>query len=106
MINAHLEEGENKGKETTEEADQANGTPASWSKKGELYSYTDIKFISGTIWIWESFFNTIFVSSRIYPENSERTKVIVGSMNMEYISDTAGNLTHNRPKRQPILGSH
>ena len=35
------------------------------------------------------FLNTIFVSSQIYPENPEGTQVIVGSMNMEYISDTA-----------------
>ena len=50
------------------------------------------------------FFNTIFVSSHMYPENPERTQVIVGSMNMGYISDTARNRTHNlfRPKREMI----
>ena len=39
----------------------------------------------------------------MYPENPEGTQVIVGSMNMEYISDTARNRTHNllRPKREP-----
>ena len=41
------------------------------------------------------FFNTIFVSSHMYPENPEETQVIVGSMNMGYISDTARNRTHN-----------
>ena len=50
------------------------------------------------------FLNTIFVSSHMYPENPEGTQVIVGSMNMGYISDTARNRTHNlfRPKREPI----
>ena len=38
-----------------------------------------------------SFFNTIFVSSHMYPENPEGTQIIVGSMNMGYISDTARN---------------
>ena len=37
------------------------------------------------------FFNTIFVSSHMYLENPEGTQVIVGSMNMGYISDTARN---------------
>ena len=64
-------------------------------------------------WDWETnqgmirffcFFFTIFVSSHMYPENPEGTQVIVGSMNMGYISDTARNRTHNlfRPKREPI----
>ena len=55
-----------------------------------------------------SFFNTIFVSSHMYPENPEGTQVIVGSMNMGYISDTARNRTHNlfRPKREPIPLGH
>ena len=50
------------------------------------------------------FFNTVFVSSHMYPENPEGTQVIVGSMNMGYISNTARNRTHNlfRPKREPI----
>ena len=50
-------------------------------------------------------FNTIFVSSHhMYPENPEGTQVIVGSMNMGYISDTVRNRTHNllRSKREPI----
>ena len=34
------------------------------------------------------FVNTIFVSSHMYPENPDGTRVIVGSMNMGYISDT------------------
>ena len=40
----------------------------------------------------------------MYPENPEGTQVIVGSMNMGYISDTARNRTHNlfRPKQEPI----
>ena len=54
------------------------------------------------------FFNTIFVSSHMYPENPEGTQVIVGSMNMGYISDTARNQTHNlfRPKRELIPLGH
>ena len=54
------------------------------------------------------FFNTVFVSSHMYPENPEGTQVIVGSMNMGYISDTARNRTHNlfRPKREPIPLGH
>ena len=44
----------------------------------------------------------------MYPENLEGTQVIVGSMNMGYISDTARNRTHNlfRPKREPIPLGH
>ena len=54
------------------------------------------------------FFNTIFVSSHMYPENPRRDQVIVGSMNMGYISDTVRNRTHNlfRPKREPIPLGH
>ena len=54
------------------------------------------------------FFNTIFVSSHMYPENPEGTQVIVGSMNMGYISDTARNRAHDlfRPKREPIPLGH
>ena len=50
----------------------------------------------------------VIVSSHMYPENSEGTQVIVGSMNMGYISDTARNRTHNlfRPKREPIALGH
>ena len=53
-------------------------------------------------------FNTIFVSSHMYPENPEETQVIVGFMNMGYISDTARNRTHNlfRPKCAPIPLGH
>ena len=47
----------------------------------------------------------------MYPENPEGTQltqVLVGSMNMGYISDTARNLIHNlfRPKREPIPLGH
>ena len=44
----------------------------------------------------------------MYPENPEGTQVIVGSMNIGYISDTARNRTHNLfcPKREPILLGH
>ena len=54
------------------------------------------------------FLNTIFVSSHMYPENPEGTQVIVGSMNLEFISDTARNRTHNlfRPKCAPIPLGH
>ena len=54
------------------------------------------------------YFYTIFVSSHMYSENLEGTRVIVGSMNMGYISDTARNRTHNmfRPRREPIPLGH
>ena len=44
----------------------------------------------------------------MYPENPEGTQIIVGSMNMGYISDTARNRTHNllRPKRESIPLGH
>ena len=44
----------------------------------------------------------------MYPENPEGTQVIVGSMNMGYMSDTARNRTHNlfRPKWEPIPLGH
>ena len=44
----------------------------------------------------------------MYPENPEGTQVIVDSMNMGYISNTAGNRTHNlfRPKCEPIPLGH
>ena len=35
----------------------------------------------------------------MYPENLEETQVIVGSMNMGYISDTARNRSHTRRVR-------
>ena len=37
----------------------------------------------------------IFVSSNMYPENPEGTLVIVSSMNMGYMYDTARNRTHS-----------
>ena len=40
----------------------------------------------------------------MYPENPEGTQVMVGSMNVGYISDIARNRPHNlfRPKWEPI----
>ena len=54
------------------------------------------------------FFKHNFVSSHMYPENPEGTQVIVGSMKLGYISDTARNRTRNlfRPKREPISLGH
>ena len=55
------------------------------------------------------FFLTQFLCQAIlYPENPKGTQVIVGSMNMGYISDTARNRTHNlfRPKWEPIPVGH
>ena len=48
------------------------------------------------------------MSRELYPENPEETQVIVGLMNMGYISDTARNRTHNlfRPKCEPIPLGH
>ena len=45
----------------------------------------------------------------MYPENPEGTQVIVGLVNMGYVSDTASrNRTHNLfpPKREPIPLCH
>ena len=44
----------------------------------------------------------------MYPENPEGIQVILGSMNMGYISDTARNRTHDlfHPKREPIPLGH
>ena len=44
----------------------------------------------------------------MYPENPEGTQVILGFMNIEYISDTVKNRTHNLfcPKREPIPLGH
>ena len=44
----------------------------------------------------------------MYPENPEGTQVIVGSVNMGYISHTARNRTHDlfRPKREPTPLGH
>ena len=55
------------------------------------------------------FFLTQFLCQAICtPENPEGTQVIVGSMNMGYISDTARNRTPNlfRPKRESIPLGH
>ena len=61
----------------------------------------------GTLWF---FFKHIFCVKpyHMYQENPEGTQVIVGSMNMGYISDTARNRTHNlfRPQREPIPLGH
>ena len=66
------------------------------------------KFTEDYLLILFYFLNTIFVSNHMYPENPEGTQIIVGSMNMGYISDTARNRTHNlfRPKREPIPLGH
>ena len=44
----------------------------------------------------------------MYPENPEGTQLIVGSMNMGYIYDTARNRTHDlfHPKWEPIPLGH
>ena len=53
-----------------------------------LCIFFSVKCISGDLSHWLvtcctlSLFNTIFVSSHMYPENPEGTQVIVGSMNM------------------------
>ena len=44
--------------------------------------YIFIRLVADLI---RTFFNTIFVSSHMYPENPGGTQVIVGSMNMGYI---------------------
>ena len=65
----------------------------------------ETKFYRFILFIYFLYFlNTIFVSSHMYPENPEGTQVIVGSINLGYISDTARNRTYNmfRPKREPI----
>ena len=54
-------------------------------------------------------FSTQFLCQAImYTENPEGTQVIVGSMNMGYISDNVRNRTHNLfcPKREPIPLGH
>ena len=68
-------------------------------------------FDKRTSWFYTIFilnFKTVFVSSHMYPENPEETEVIVGSMNMGNISDTARNRTYNlfRLKREPIPLGH
>ena len=59
-----------------------------------VYKLTFLQYLLNVLFIM-FFLNTIFVSSHMYPENPEGTQVIVGSMNMGYISDTARNRTHN-----------
>ena len=53
-------------------------------------------------------FLTQFLCQALYTQRPEGTQVIVGLMNMGYISDTARNRTHNRfrPKREPIPLGH
>ena len=53
-------------------------------------------------------FLTQFLCQAICTQRPEGTQVIVGSMNMGYISDTARNRTHNlfRPKREPVPLGH
>ena len=61
------------------------------------------------MYIFFFFFSTQFLCQAIYTQRTpKRTQVIVGSMNMGYISDTARNRTHNlfRPKREPIPLGH
>ena len=72
------------------------------------WSYHFLMHVLVHIWLNYFFFNTIFVSSHMYPENPGGTQVIVGSVNMGYISDTARNRTHNlfHPRREPIPLSH
>ena len=88
------------------------GTVLKCSRRGIVWTWGSSSLLAGFVrsesgWGW-NFFNTIFVSSHMYPENPEGTQVIVGSMNMGYISDTARNRTHNlfRPKREPIPLGH
>ena len=68
--------------------------------------YSELFIVSKNLLLSQTRFfkNTIFVSSHMYPEYPEGTQIIVGSMNMGYIFDTARNRTHNlfRPKREPI----
>ena len=49
-------------------------------------------------------FSTHFLSSHMYPENPEGTQVIVGSMNMGYISDTARNRISREEISHPSIG--
>ena len=54
------------------------------------------------------FLNNNFCVKPYVPREPEGTQVIVGSMNMGYISDTTRNQTHNlfHPKREPIPLCH
>ena len=74
-----------------------------------IHPHSDIETLFLSPFSFSSFFNTILVSSHMYPANPEGTQVIVGSTNMGYIiSDTARNLTHNlfRPRRELIPLGH
>ena len=62
-----------------------------WKNTTNFYRISTFQFSS----FFSYFFNTIFVSSHMYPEKPEGTQIIRGSMNMGYISDTAKNRTHN-----------
>ena len=75
-----------------------------WALVSDIYTSENVKKFDVQV----PFLNTIFVSSHMYPENPEGTQVIVGSMNMGYISDTDRNRTHNlfRPKLEPIPLGH
>ena len=50
------------------------------SSRGKIFDFCGFKSFF-------KFFNTIIVSSHMYPENPEGTQVIVGSMNMGYSSE-------------------
>ena len=67
-----------------------------------------IKLFLARFYSQQTIFHTIFLSSHMYPENPEGTQVILGSMNMGYISDTARNRTHDlfRPKRELMALGH
>ena len=84
------------------------GKPESGRRMGHIRPQWGTHDRNGTLMTVTFFKNTIFVSSHVYPENPEGTQIIVGSMNMGYISDTARNRTHNlfRPKREPIPLGH
>ena len=62
---------------TDSQMNQMIGTP----KNGEIEERADI-------------FNTIFVSSHMYPEKPEETRAIVGSMNMDMDLFDRQNLCH------------
>ena len=75
--------------------------------KCAIILYRNLDYVSLNLSVF-FFLNTIFVSSHMYPENPEGTQVIVGSVNMGYISNTARNRAHNLfcPKREPIPLGH
>ena len=76
--------------DTTVPANTVQSCNCQFSSHPVAVTYT----LSFGIWCWEialyivrdmSFFNTIFVSSHMYPKNPEETQVIIGSMNMGMI---------------------